>query len=71
MGGYMCADATSCLTACGNNNPSGDMNCAGTFYCDGAGAGACQPKKAATLACTRDAECTGGTCTGAPSGTCN
>jgi hypothetical protein len=70
-GGYMCADATSCLTACGNNNPSGDMNCAGTFYCDGSGAGACQPKKAATLACTRDAECTGGTCTGAPSGTCN
>ena len=60
------AGGTACQISCGMASPTGDMNCVTGFYCDGTGAGSCQGKKAMALPCTRNGECTNGTCAGTP-----
>jgi hypothetical protein len=63
-GFLLCANATSCLTGCGPNNATGDANCVGGYWCDGNGAGTCQPKiGSGTTGCSRDGQCVSGVCT--------
>jgi len=56
------AGGTACLTGCGTSSPAGDADCVAGFYCDGVGAGACQPQETTGMTCSRNGQCASGDC---------
>jgi hypothetical protein len=54
-----CASSTACNTTCGSADATGDAKCVSGFYCDGS---ACQTKLSTGMVCTRDGECSNGSC---------
>ena len=57
-GGYLC-QGMACLTTCGAAGPG---QCQTGYYCDGVGAGACQPDLAPGKPCANGYQCLSGSC---------
>jgi Dickkopf N-terminal cysteine-rich region len=60
--GRFACGATTCDTACGTDDATGDAKCQSGSWCDGVAGGACQAPQAAPLACNRNNQCSSGNC---------